>query len=265
MRESSGTPTPADLLRMQEGQDVHRRAQSLHPSGVFADSIDKTKQLILDHAVEVTGGPSLLRDDAEVHDPLAEARSPESLGQGEVQEADGEHQQVVPPRRETEVIERADEEPLRSDDDHDRRVGRQEGREVVDPARGGSLRFRRWFGCDRAVRQQGISERRISGESTGGFFREAPCDHLRQPRRQVIAHVRHIGRRGIDHVRNDLHGVIALERSVRGQQREQRGADGVDVRAGVHLVASQLLGRGERRRPHDLAGLCHEAVRGGEG
>jgi len=53
MRESGGTPTPADLLRMQEGQDVHRRAQSLHPSGVFAGSTDKTQRLILDHAVEV--------------------------------------------------------------------------------------------------------------------------------------------------------------------------------------------------------------------
>lgn len=53
MRESGGTPTPADLLRMQEGQDVHRRAQSLHPNGVFAGSIEKTKKLILDRAVEV--------------------------------------------------------------------------------------------------------------------------------------------------------------------------------------------------------------------
>lgn len=53
MRESGGRPTAADLLRMQEGQDVHRRAQSLHPNGVFAGSIDKTKQLILDRAVDV--------------------------------------------------------------------------------------------------------------------------------------------------------------------------------------------------------------------
>ncbi len=53
MRDSGSAPTPADLLRMQEGQDVHRRAQSLHPNGVFAGSIEKTKQLILDRAVEV--------------------------------------------------------------------------------------------------------------------------------------------------------------------------------------------------------------------
>ncbi|MCA9272647.1 MAG: DUF2779 domain-containing protein [Phycisphaerales bacterium] len=53
MRVSGGAPTPADLLRVQEGQDVHRRAQSLHPNGVFAGSIDKTKQLILDRAMEV--------------------------------------------------------------------------------------------------------------------------------------------------------------------------------------------------------------------
>ena len=51
--EQGGAPTPADLLRMQEGQDVHRRAQSLHPNGVFAGSIEKTKQLILGRAVEV--------------------------------------------------------------------------------------------------------------------------------------------------------------------------------------------------------------------
>lgn len=53
MRESGGAPTPADLLRMREGQDVHRRAQSLYPNGVFAGSIEKTKQLILDRAVEI--------------------------------------------------------------------------------------------------------------------------------------------------------------------------------------------------------------------
>ena len=53
MRDSGSAPTPADLLRMQEGQDVHRRAQSLHPNGVFAGSIEKTKRLILDHAVKV--------------------------------------------------------------------------------------------------------------------------------------------------------------------------------------------------------------------
>ncbi len=53
MRESGGSPTPADLLRMQEGQDVHRRAQSLHPNGVFAGSIENTRQLILARAVEV--------------------------------------------------------------------------------------------------------------------------------------------------------------------------------------------------------------------
>lgn len=53
MRESGGTPTAADLLRMQEGQDVNRRAQSLHPNGVFAGSIEKTKQLVLDRAVKI--------------------------------------------------------------------------------------------------------------------------------------------------------------------------------------------------------------------
>lgn len=53
MRESGSAPTPADLLRMQEGQDVHRRAQTLHPNGVFAGSIEKTKHLILDRAAEV--------------------------------------------------------------------------------------------------------------------------------------------------------------------------------------------------------------------
>lgn len=53
MRESGGAPTPADLLRMKEGQDVHRRAQSLHPNGEFAGTIENTKQLVLARAVEV--------------------------------------------------------------------------------------------------------------------------------------------------------------------------------------------------------------------
>ena len=53
IRESGGAPTLADLFRMQEGQDVHRRAQSLHPDGVFAGSTEKTKRLILVRAVDV--------------------------------------------------------------------------------------------------------------------------------------------------------------------------------------------------------------------
>ena len=53
MRDTGGSPTPADHLRLEEGQDVHRRAQSLHPNGVFAGSIDKTKRLILDRAAQV--------------------------------------------------------------------------------------------------------------------------------------------------------------------------------------------------------------------
>ena len=35
---------------MDEGQGVHRRAQSLHPGGVFAGSLAKTKQCILDRS-----------------------------------------------------------------------------------------------------------------------------------------------------------------------------------------------------------------------
>lgn len=53
MREEGSVPTPADLLRMEEGKDVHRRAQSLHPDGVFAGSVEKTKRLILDRAAKV--------------------------------------------------------------------------------------------------------------------------------------------------------------------------------------------------------------------
>ncbi|MEO1583766.1 MAG: DUF2779 domain-containing protein, partial [Planctomycetota bacterium] len=48
MRESGRAPTPADQFRMQEGQEVHRRAQSLHPGGVFTGSLANTKQFILD-------------------------------------------------------------------------------------------------------------------------------------------------------------------------------------------------------------------------
>ena len=53
MRETGGMLTPADRLRMEEGQDVHRRAQSVHPDAVFAGSIAKTKRLILGRAAEV--------------------------------------------------------------------------------------------------------------------------------------------------------------------------------------------------------------------
>ena len=53
MREEGGTPTPADLFRMEEGKEVHRRALSLCPKGVFAGSVANTKTLLLNRSVEV--------------------------------------------------------------------------------------------------------------------------------------------------------------------------------------------------------------------
>lgn len=53
MRDEGGTPTPADLLRMEEGKEVHRRALSLYPKGVFAGSVAKTKTLLLNRSVKV--------------------------------------------------------------------------------------------------------------------------------------------------------------------------------------------------------------------
>lgn len=53
MRDKGGTPTPGEQLRMEEGKEVHRRAQSLHPNGVYAGKPARTKQLILDSAIEV--------------------------------------------------------------------------------------------------------------------------------------------------------------------------------------------------------------------
>ena len=43
MRKEGGAPTPADLLRMEEGKEVHQRARSLRPSGVCVGSIAKTQ------------------------------------------------------------------------------------------------------------------------------------------------------------------------------------------------------------------------------
>lgn len=53
MRDNGSAPTPGEQLRMEEGKEVHRRAQSLHPNGVYAGKPASTKQLILDSAIEV--------------------------------------------------------------------------------------------------------------------------------------------------------------------------------------------------------------------
>ena len=53
MRDKAGTPTPGEQIRMEEGKEVHRRAQSLHPNGVYAGKVARTRQLILDSAIEV--------------------------------------------------------------------------------------------------------------------------------------------------------------------------------------------------------------------
>lgn len=53
LHDQGGTPTPGEQLRMEEGKDIHRRAQSLHPNGTYAGNIANTNQLILDSSVEV--------------------------------------------------------------------------------------------------------------------------------------------------------------------------------------------------------------------
>lgn len=42
----SEPPSVGDLLRMEEGKEVHRRARSLFPTGVFAGNLDKTQALL---------------------------------------------------------------------------------------------------------------------------------------------------------------------------------------------------------------------------
>ena len=51
--DSSDGPTEGDLLRMEEGKEVHRLAQSLHPDGVFAGNQAKTNELILNSTIKV--------------------------------------------------------------------------------------------------------------------------------------------------------------------------------------------------------------------
>jgi uncharacterized protein DUF2779 len=51
--DGSGEPTEGDLLRMAEGQEVHRRAQSLHSNGIFAGNQSKTNERILDSTVKL--------------------------------------------------------------------------------------------------------------------------------------------------------------------------------------------------------------------
>tara|TARA_A100000171_G_scaffold17665_1_gene16127 strand:+ start:30330 stop:30689 length:360 start_codon:yes stop_codon:yes gene_type:complete len=53
LSDKGGTPTPGEQLRMEEGKEVHRRAQSLHQNSVYAGKVERTKQLILDSAIEV--------------------------------------------------------------------------------------------------------------------------------------------------------------------------------------------------------------------
>ncbi|MBL4699461.1 MAG: hypothetical protein JKX70_11580 [Phycisphaerales bacterium] len=46
-------PTEGDLLRMSEGIEIHQRARSLHPNGIFAGNQFKTNELILDSTVKL--------------------------------------------------------------------------------------------------------------------------------------------------------------------------------------------------------------------
>lgn len=46
--DGMGTPSIADQFRMEEGKEVHRRAQALKRQGVFAGSTDKTAALVAD-------------------------------------------------------------------------------------------------------------------------------------------------------------------------------------------------------------------------
>ncbi len=53
MQDRGGVPTHGERLRMDEGKEVHDRARSLHPNGVYAGSVEKTKTLVADPRQEV--------------------------------------------------------------------------------------------------------------------------------------------------------------------------------------------------------------------
>lgn len=46
-------PRPGELLRMEEGQEVHRRARGLFPKGIFAGTLDRTAAALVDGCEEV--------------------------------------------------------------------------------------------------------------------------------------------------------------------------------------------------------------------
>jgi hypothetical protein len=59
-------------------------------------------------------------------------------------------------------------------------------------------------------------------------------------------------------------GLVALEGDAAGQRLVEDAAEGVDVAAGVELVALDLLGRGVVGGAHPLAGLGHLGGCGGD-
>jgi hypothetical protein len=133
------------------------------------------------------------------------------------------------------------------------------------PGRGIRHRGRSRLACGDGVLSFG--DRRAGGHS---HRRAAEIAGRRKPEVGVLGHragddpievLRHLrddgvrGRRGLAHVRVELRDVLgALERQPSGKRREQNAAERVDVAAGVHGAALDLLGRRVVDRPHPPAG-----------
>ena len=115
----------------------------------------------------------------------------------------------------------------------------------------------RFFGQAGADLGQLLPERGRVREAVIAFVRERAIDHRHQRERRVVEHARERARRTRRRGHQHLARGLGFVHRQTGEQRERGRADGVEIGALIDVVpaAHRLLGRHERRRAHDHAGL----------
>ncbi len=99
-----------------------------------------------------------------------------------------------------------------------------------------------------------VGELAAGGIAIGGCLGQGPGEHLIRGRRQVWPLGRQRRRRLRDLRVHDGHGLVTLERRCAGQQLERRARQRILIRAPVHLMALELLGRNIVQRAQELPG-----------
>ena len=131
---------------------------------------------------------------------------------------------------------------------------------MVDHRRHDATDWRRGRRCRRGVVLQRRGQRGMAPEAALPLLGQTTLNGPAEAAWNRPVHLMGRPRLLVGHRHQQRHEIGLVEGRVSGDELVQGGADAVDVRACIHLVAAELLGRGIRRRPDDATARHHPGL-----